>query len=86
MQLGELELDYVLFGPLNSGLTAEARDMAAWWSETMEVPAVLSDPEATPETLDPAGCEFVAFGDSVWQAEAGPGPALAALARRLQEL
>jgi thiamine-phosphate pyrophosphorylase len=85
MELGELELDYVLFGPLNGALTPEARDMAAWWSETMEVPAVLSDPEARPDTLDTAGCEFVAFGDSVWQAAEGPGPALAALARRLED-
>jgi thiamine-phosphate pyrophosphorylase len=86
MELGELELDYVLFGTLNGAVSPEARDMAAWWSETMEVPAVLSDPEASPETLDTAGCEFIAFGDSVWQAEAGPAPALSALARRLEEL
>ncbi|HEY4201759.1 MAG TPA: thiamine phosphate synthase [Devosiaceae bacterium] len=84
MTLGELDLDYILFGPMTGALSAEARDMAIWWSETMEVPAVLSDPEATPENVNSSGCEFIAFGESVWKAPQGPAMALAALARSLE--
>ncbi len=59
MTLGELEVDYVLFGALTTPPTAADRDMAAWWAETMEIPAVLADPAAGLETFDAAGCEFI---------------------------
>jgi len=86
MTLGELDIDYVFFGPLSGPLPAESREMAAWWSETMEVPAVLSDPEASAESIDPAGCEFVALGESVWKAPQGAAIALSEIAQRLETL
>lgn len=61
MQKGELGIDYVMFGPLAGPLDAETREMAAWWAETMEIPAVLSDPEARIDAHDAAGCEFIAL-------------------------
>lgn len=59
MTLGELEVDYILFGPLSGSTTPAARDMAGWWAETMEIPSVLSDPEASFDAYDAAGCEFI---------------------------
>lgn len=59
MSLGELEVDYILFGPLSGSITPAARDMALWWAETMEIPSVLSDPEANFESFDASGCEFI---------------------------
>lgn len=59
MSLGELDVDYILFGPLSGSITPAARDMALWWAETMEIPSVLSDPEANFDSFDAAGCEFI---------------------------
>lgn len=86
MSLGELDIDYVMFGPLSGPLSEEARDMASWWAQTMEVPAVLCDPLADGETVDPAGCEFVAVGESVWKAPQGAAIALSEIAQRLETL
>ena len=56
--------------------------MAGWWAETMEVPSVLSDPEAMSETASDEGCEFMALSTSIWQA-ADPESAIAGILRRL---
>lgn len=66
MTFGELDVDYVLFGPLGGSTDAQAGELAQWWSETFEVPAVLSDPGAT--WRDAAGAEFLALSDSIWSA------------------
>lgn len=60
MQKGELGIDYVMFGPLAGPLDPDTRDMAQWWAETMEIPAVLAEPEAPLDGGEDAGCEFVA--------------------------
>lgn len=59
MSLGELEVDYILFGPLSGSTKPPAREMARWWAETMEIPSVLSDPEASFEAFNAEGCEFI---------------------------
>jgi thiamine-phosphate pyrophosphorylase len=59
MGLGELEVDYVLFGAMTGETTAVDRDMARWWAETMEIPAVLADPQASLAAFDAEGCEFI---------------------------
>ena len=59
MSKGELGVDYILFGPLSGSITPEARETAQWWAETMEIPSVLSDPEASMDSFDAAGCEFI---------------------------
>lgn len=59
MSLGELGIDYILFGPLSGVMSADARDTARWWAETMEIPSVLSDPEATDASSTAEGCEFI---------------------------
>jgi thiamine-phosphate pyrophosphorylase len=85
MTLGELGLDYIMFGPFSGAIAPEIRELAGWWAETMEIPSVLSDPAATPETVDPCGCEFFAVGDSIWRSP-DPAAAIAAIAARLEEL
>lgn len=59
MSLGELEVDYILFGPLSGAITPAERDMARWWAETMEIPSVLCDPQASFDAYDAEGCEFI---------------------------
>lgn len=59
MSKGELGVDYILFGPLSGAISAQAREMAHWWAETMEVPSVLSDPEAGLAAYEAEGCEFI---------------------------
>jgi thiamine-phosphate pyrophosphorylase len=59
MTLGELEPDYLFFGTLEGRASAAQRDMAQWWAQTMEIPAVLGDPDATEHETDAAGCEFI---------------------------
>lgn len=82
MTIGELGPDYILFGPLSGASSLADREMAGWWAETMELPGVFSDPEATAETADAAGCEFLALSESLWGA-ADPAASLAAIAARL---
>lgn len=82
MTMGELDVDYVMFGPLDGDTDPGAAELASWWAETFEVPAVLSDPGASAETADSHGAEFVALSNSVW---AGGEAAAAAIAARLGE-
>ena len=67
MEAGELDVDYVFFGPLSGPIEPAARELARWWAETMTVPSVLSDPEADVATADAEGCEFIALGERLWQ-------------------
>jgi thiamine-phosphate pyrophosphorylase len=66
MTVGEMDVDYLFFGPLDGASDATANDLALWWADTFEIPAVLSDPAATPETTDAAAVEFVALSTSLW--------------------
>lgn len=59
MLKAEAGVDYILFGPLSGPISLETREMARWWAETMEIPSVLSDPEAGPASYDAEGCEFI---------------------------
>lgn len=68
MEAGELDIDYVFFGPLSGPIDPAAREVARWWAETMTVPSVLSDPEADLATANAEGCEFIALGEKLWRA------------------
>jgi len=59
MTMGELGPDYILFGPLSGAIMDAEREMARWWTQTMEIPSVLSDPQADAEHYDAEGCEFI---------------------------
>lgn len=80
MSFGELGVDYVMFGPLGGGVEAGADELAQWWAETFEVPAVLSDPQADPDKAVKLPVEFIALSDCVWTA-ADPAATLAAFDR-----
>ena len=69
MTIGELDVDYLCFGPFDGTLDAATADLALWWSETFEIPAILSDPAATPDTARSAEVEFVALSASLWSAD-----------------
>jgi len=84
MSKGELDVDYVFFGSLSSPIEDEMRETAQWWAETMEIPAVLSDPMADAQSADAGGCEFFAIGQGLWQAPEGPVAALVALTQALE--
>jgi thiamine-phosphate pyrophosphorylase len=62
MEKAELGIDYILFGPFSGTISPAEREMARWWAETMQIPSVLSDPEATPDAFDAEGCEFIGLG------------------------
>lgn len=84
MSFGELDVDYLFFGPLDGAPDGQADEFAQWWAETFEIPAVHSDPSAQPGQLAATGAEFIALSDSVWSA-ADPAAALAALAAAARE-
>lgn len=67
MTIGEMDIDYLLFGPLDGATDPAALDLAEWWATTFEIPAVLSDPGATAD-VDSRGAEFLALSTSVWSA------------------
>ena len=62
MSVGELNVDYILFGPLSGTISEPEREMARWWAETMEIPSVLSDPGADYAGYEAEGCEFIGLG------------------------
>ncbi|RYE53049.1 MAG: thiamine phosphate synthase [Hyphomicrobiales bacterium] len=79
MSFGELDVDYVMFGPLGGEADPEAAELAQWWAQTFEVPAVHSNPGAASDAADETGAEFLALSDCIWT-EADPAASLAAFA------
>lgn len=66
MSFGELDVDYVMFGPLGGTADPQAAELAQWWAETFEIPAILSDPTAEPGSLGATDAEFIALSDCIW--------------------
>lgn len=64
MERGELDVDYVMFGPLSGPVSATDRELARWWAETMQIPGVFSDPEASSPAAGTEGCDFVGLNMS----------------------
>jgi thiamine-phosphate pyrophosphorylase len=84
MSKGELGPDYVMFGPLSGTRDPQQREMARWWSEVMEVPAVYSNPVTDVAAATSEGCEFIGIGGNVWTDPRGPGAALTEVAEALK--
>jgi len=82
MTAGELNADYLFFGPLDGSSDAEAAELAQWWAETFEIPAVLSDPAASAAAVDDRGAEFLALSTSLWS-DPAPAQFTAAIAAAL---
>jgi len=77
MSFGELDVDYVMFGPLAGPTDPGAADLAGWWADTFEVPAIHSDPQIAPAAINQTGAEFIALSDCIW-AQNDPAAALRA--------
>ncbi|MCS6760173.1 MAG: hypothetical protein MO852_15515, partial [Candidatus Devosia euplotis] len=60
---------------------SNAASLAEWWAATFEIPAILSDPSATPD-IDSRGAEFLALSTSIWAAD-DPAAAAAAIVNAL---
>ena len=82
MTAGEMDIDYVFFGRTDGKPDAQAAELAEWWAQTFEIPAVLSQPEAGPGTSDARGAEFLALSHSLWTA-AAPAETMRAIAAEL---
>lgn len=80
MTVGELDIDYLLFGNLDDSADASAVELAEWWAPTFEIPAVLHAPGAS----DAHGAEFFACGPALWSASSPP-QAARALAATLED-
>ena len=83
MTLGEMDVDYLLFGPLGDAADSKSAELAQWWASTFEIPTVLSDPDASAEKVDSLGAEFVALSSSIWSAPT-PAEAMGAVAEALK--
>ncbi len=82
MQAGELDVDYLFFGrPYGDTHDAPhptALDLAEWWAEVMQIPAVIMAGRALESIAEAAatGAGFVALHDAVWAHPEGPGAAV----------
>jgi thiamine-phosphate pyrophosphorylase len=92
MAAGEMGIDYLFFGRLagdtHDAAHPKALDLAEWWAELMEVPAVIMAGRTLDSTAEAAatGAAFVAVNSAVWNHAGGPAEAVgianAALQRR----
>jgi thiamine-phosphate pyrophosphorylase len=86
---GEAEPDYVFFGRLDGdsgeGIFPKALDLAAWWSDLVEIPAMVMGGHSLDSVVEArdAGVDFVALSRAVWDAPAGPGAAVREVGRLL---
>ena len=83
MTMGEMDVDYLCFGPLDGASDPAAAELAEWWAATFEIPAVLSDPAAD-AGVDSRGAEFLALSTSIWSA-ASPVAAVTAIVNAIGE-
>lgn len=83
MSFGELDIDYLMFGPLSGEPDDQAFELAHWWADTFEIPSVLSDPGASAADAQSVTSEFLALSDCIWTS-ADPVAAFSAFDRALK--
>lgn len=89
MLAGEADPDYVFFGRLDGDTDAtihpKALELATWWAEIFQVPAVVMGGSTLDSVIQArdAGIEFVALNRAVWEHPAGPAAAVAEANRLL---
>ena len=87
MNAGELDADYVSFGPVGESALGDGRraepELFRWWSEMIEVPVVAEGAldNGSRRAVAPHA-DFLALGDEIWSAE-DPVAALQEIARSL---
>jgi thiamine-phosphate pyrophosphorylase len=92
MEAGELEPDYVFFGRPHGDTHPEAHrknlDLAEWWSELMEIPAVVMAGSSLDSIEDArtTGAAFVGLHDAVWKHPGGPAEAVQIALQRLGQM
>lgn len=90
MQAGELDVDYVFFGrphgDTHDSPHPKSLDLGEWWSEVMQVPAVVMAGRSLASVGEAAatGADFVGVGDAVWSHPDGPAAAVSAASNILQ--
>jgi len=83
MQAGEIGVDYVFFGrphgDTHDSPHPKALDLAEWWSDLMEVPAVIMAGHSLKSVGEAAATNsaFVALHSAVWRHAGGPAEAVA---------
>ena len=89
MAAGEIGADYVFFGRPHADTHDQphpkAIDLAGWWSELMEIPAVIMAGRSL-DSINAAvatGAAFVGLHDAVWSHTGGPAEAVRIAAQRL---
>ncbi|SEP59142.1 thiamine-phosphate pyrophosphorylase [Faunimonas pinastri] len=90
MEAAELGVDYIFFGKPYGDSHAEPHpkvlDLAAWWSDLMEVPAVVmagNDPHSAKAAAE-TGASFVALQSAVWNWPDGPEAAIRIAAEAIE--
>jgi thiamine-phosphate pyrophosphorylase len=82
LEIGELSVDYLFFGrphgDTHDAPHPKALELAEWWSEITEVPAVIMAGRSIESVREAAatGAEFVAAHGAVWSHVGGPGEAV----------
>jgi thiamine-phosphate pyrophosphorylase len=82
MRVGELDPDYLFFGRLDGDtgphIFPKALDLATWWSDLFELPAVVMGGAGLDSVAEAAaaGIEFVCLRRAVWEHADGPAEAI----------
>jgi len=82
MEAAEIGADYIFFGRLHGDTHGpphpKALDLAQWWSELTEIPAVIMAGRSIASVGEAAatGAAFVALNDAVWAHDEGPRAAI----------
>lgn len=90
LEAGELDIDYVFFGrphgDTHDAAHPKALELAEWWSEVTQIPAVIMAGRSLDSVSGAAatGAEFVALHDAVWSHAGGPGEAIRLAAAALK--
>jgi thiamine-phosphate pyrophosphorylase len=84
MEAGEVGVDYVFFGrphgDTHDSPHPKALDLGEWWSEVMQIPAVVMSGRslASIAEVTATGADFVGVGEAVWSHPDGPAAAIGA--------
>lgn len=82
MEAAEIGADYIFFGRRHGDSHAashpKALDLAQWWSELTDVPAVVMAGRSIASVAEAAatGAAFVALNDAIWAHGSGPAAAI----------
>jgi thiamine-phosphate pyrophosphorylase len=91
LEIGELTVDYLFFGrphgDTHDAPHPKALELAEWWTEMTEVPAVIMAGRSIDSVREAAatGAEFVALHGAVWSHVRGPGEAVKLAAAMLNQ-